>query len=130
MTDSGGGHHLTTVPIFLNRFRDIINKLGEAAAGTPETQLASSGPNELFYIPFEHVNSAARLVIVGITPGPDQISLAYRTVSSKIKVGLPDGKSSSKPKSMERLADLREALPHPAILAPTGLQRLSHPDGE
>jgi hypothetical protein len=24
---------------------------------------------------------------------------------------------------MEHLADLREALPHPAILAPTGLQR-------
>jgi len=81
---------LTTVPIFLDRFRDIINRRGEAAARSPETLLASVGRDELYYIPFEHVNAAARLVLVGITPGPEQIALAYRTVSSKIKVGLPD----------------------------------------
>lgn len=81
---------MTTVPIFLDQFRDIINKRGESAAQTAETRLEHEGRDELFYIPFEHVNSAARLVIVGITPGPKQIKLAYRTVSSKIKVGLPD----------------------------------------
>lgn len=95
------------VPIFLDRFRDVINRRGEAAARAPETLLASSGRDELYYIPFEHVNSAARLVLVGITPGPEQVALAYRTVSSKIKVGLPD----------ERI--LIEAKKHGAFGGPT-----------
>lgn len=81
---------MTTVPIFLDRFRDIINKRGETAAQTLETRLEHEGDDEVYYVPFEHVNSIAKLVIVGITPGPKQIKLAYRTASSKIKVGLPD----------------------------------------
>lgn len=81
---------MNQVPVFLDRYRDVINKGGEAAAQTPETLLSSSGGDDLFYIPFEHVNPIARLAIVGITPGPEQIKLAYRTVSSKLKVGLPD----------------------------------------
>lgn len=81
---------MAKIPVYLERFRDIINKHGESAVQTVETRLEHGGKDELFYIPFEHVNAAARLVIVGITPGPKQIKLAYRTVSSKIKVGLPD----------------------------------------
>jgi hypothetical protein len=83
---------LTSVPIFLEQFRDIINKQGETAAKNAETLLASDGRDQIFYIPFEHVNTSARIVMVGITPGPEQIVLAYRTVSSKIKVGLADEK--------------------------------------
>ncbi|MEI8696914.1 MULTISPECIES: hypothetical protein [unclassified Mesorhizobium] len=95
------------VPIFFDRYRDVINRRGEAAARTPETLLDVDGRDELFYIPFEHVNSAARLVVVGITPGPDQIALAYRTVSSKIKVGLTNEKI------------LAEAKKHGAFGGPT-----------
>lgn len=106
------------VPVFLGRFRDVINKRGEAAAQTPETLLSSGGGDDLFYIPFEYVNPSARLVIVGITPGPEQIKLAYRTVSSKLKVGLPDD------------AILLEAKKHGAFGGPTMrpklLQQMRH----
>lgn len=33
----------------------------------------------VYYVPFEYVNSDARLVLVGITPGPDQLKCAHAT---------------------------------------------------
>lgn len=77
-------------PVHLGRYRDVINRLGEAAVKSKETLFAASGHDEVYYIPFEWTNSEARLVVVGITPGPTQLELAYRTASSKIKVGLDD----------------------------------------
>jgi hypothetical protein len=112
------GISLGQIPVFLDRYRGIINKRGEAAAQIPETLLASGGGDELFYIPFEHVTTSARLVIVGITPGPEQIKLAYRTVSSKLKVGLSDD------------AILHESKKHGAFGGPTMrpklLQQMRH----
>jgi hypothetical protein len=77
-------------PIFLDRFRDLLRSRGEAAAQSPETSLARRGRDELFYTPFEHVNPNARLAMVGITPGPEQLKLAYRTFGSRLKVGQAD----------------------------------------
>jgi hypothetical protein len=77
-------------PIHLGRYRDVIDRRGEAAARSKETLFAASGQDEIYYIPFEWTNPEARLVVVGITPGPTQLELAYRTASSKIKVGLDD----------------------------------------
>jgi hypothetical protein len=77
-------------PIFLDRFRDILRSRGETAVQSPETSLARRGGDELFYTPFEHVNPNARLAMVGITPGPEQLKLAYRTVGSRLKVGQED----------------------------------------
>jgi hypothetical protein len=47
----------------------------------------------LYYVPFEHINRAAHLVIVGITPGPNQIELAYEAAQMGIKAGLDDATS-------------------------------------
>lgn len=77
-------------PIFLDRFRDILNSRGEAAAQSLETSLARRGGDELFYTPFEHVNPKARLAMVGITPGPEQLKIAYRIFGSRLKVGQAD----------------------------------------
>lgn len=77
-------------PVLLDRYRDVINRRGEAAVKSRETLLASDGRDEIYYIPFEWTNPKAKLVVVGITPGPNQMELAYRTASSKIKVGLDD----------------------------------------
>lgn len=79
-----------SAPVYLNRFRDVIDRRGEDAARSKETMLTASGPDELYYVPFEWTNPEAKLVVVGISPGPNQIELAYRTASSKIKVGLAD----------------------------------------
>ncbi|AFL52461.1 hypothetical protein ABIE78_001657 [Sinorhizobium fredii] len=77
-------------PVYLGRYRDIIDRKGEEAVKSKETLMAATGSDEIFYVPFEWTNPAAKLVVVGITPGPNQMELAYRTASSKIKVGLDD----------------------------------------
>jgi hypothetical protein len=53
-----------------------IRKSGVSAVRHPDTLLAGESPYEVFHIPFEHVNRRARLVIVGITPGMNQLEMA------------------------------------------------------
>jgi hypothetical protein len=77
-------------PIHFGRYRDVIDRRGEAAVRSGETLFSASGQDEVYYIPFEWTNPDAKLVVVGITPGPTQLELAYRTASSKIKVGLDE----------------------------------------
>ena len=65
------------VPIFLDRFRDVLRSRGKAAVRTEAVRLADNGRDVLDYTPFEYVERNARLVIVGITPGDTQLKLAY-----------------------------------------------------
>jgi hypothetical protein len=51
------------------RFRDALVYYRKGAA--PLT-VDADGRYSLEYVPFEHINVEARLVIVGITPGPTQ----------------------------------------------------------
>jgi hypothetical protein len=83
------------VPSHLDRYRSILRDRGGAAARAPETLLAASPPYELFYIPFEHVSPAARLVLVGITPGPTQLELAYTEAQRLIREGASDEEISA-----------------------------------
>jgi hypothetical protein len=79
-------------PVLLNRFRKVLHQQGKEAVRTNATLLARSdnGRDELFYVPFEHMNCRARLVIVGITPGPNQMELAYAAAQARLRAGLSD----------------------------------------
>lgn len=57
-----------------DRFRQSIAKGGEKQ----EFLLGQEGDHSVFYIPFEDVNLQAQVVLVGITPGPKQMTAAYR----------------------------------------------------
>lgn len=69
------------------RFADKLERYGKSGVGRPEFELGRDGKNSLRYIPFEHVNRDAKIVIVGITPGPNQRDLAYETAQRLLKVG-------------------------------------------
>lgn len=77
-------------PVFLSKFANVIMTDPEGAARLKQTRLAALGRDELFYMPFEHVNTAARLVIVGITPGPNQITESYELASRYLRRGWPE----------------------------------------
>ncbi len=79
-------------PIFLDRYRDVIRNKGANAAMAPATMLDTDSilGDELYYVPFEHMNVEAKLVIVGITPGPRQIALAYEAARVALNAGLND----------------------------------------
>ncbi len=47
------------------------------------------GALEVFYAPFDYVNRAAKIVLVGITPGPTQVEIAFRVARESLRRGLP-----------------------------------------
>jgi len=73
-----------TIP---NNFRNAILNYHKGAA--PLT-VDSDGRYSLEYVPFEHVNVDARLVIVGITPGTTQRDEACAEASRLLRRGLAD----------------------------------------
>lgn len=71
-------------------FASILRDDGAAAVRRPDTLLASQPPYDVFYTPFEHVNPRARLVIVGITPGMNQLELAYAEAQRLLRLGMAE----------------------------------------
>lgn len=76
----------------LFRYREVLRAHGSAAASMPDTVLATEGRYSLAYVPFEHVNRKAKIVIVGITPGPKQREQAYAEASRLLRTGADDEK--------------------------------------
>ncbi len=69
------------------RYSPAIRRLGPAGADSSELVIEKNGRDILRYIPFEHVNADAKLVIVGITPGPNQLRLAYSEAQRLMAAG-------------------------------------------
>lgn len=69
------------------RFAIELKRLGANGMGAQELSLGHQGRYDLQYIPFEHVNANARLVIVGITPGNNQLELAYSRAQQLLETG-------------------------------------------
>lgn len=67
-----------------HKFSAHLAQLGESGIGNSIFTLGTESRYQLQYIPFEHINRDARLVVVGITPGMNQLRLAYEAA----KVGL------------------------------------------
>lgn len=62
------------------RFRPIIEALPRGSKSSEKLRLDETAKHRLYYVPFAHSNLAAKLVIVGITPGPNQLELAIAAV--------------------------------------------------
>jgi hypothetical protein len=78
---------MTVATTHFDDFEPILRKSGSSAVRHPDTLLAKEPPYEIFYIPFEHVNRRARLVIVGITPGMNQLEMAYAETQRLLNLG-------------------------------------------
>lgn len=74
------------------KYATALERMGKSGAKAPEFCLGTEGPYELRYIPFEHINREARLVIVGITPGPNQVDLAYERAQALLRAGASEAR--------------------------------------
>lgn len=72
------------------QFSDDLQFLGADGVGAPEFSLGREGQYDLQFIPFEHLNRDARLVIVGITPGNTQLDIAYKKAQELLRAGRPE----------------------------------------
>ena len=78
-----------------NRFPDyaeLISNLTDSAFQDPANidprlTLTQDGPLAVHYAPFDHVEHDARLVLVGLTPGHQQMSLALATTRDALRAG-------------------------------------------
>ncbi len=76
-----------------HKFSTHLAQMGEAGVGNPIFSLGTESRYQLQYIPFEYVNRDARLVIVGITPGMNQLRLAYEAAKVGLKANWGDEKT-------------------------------------
>lgn len=54
---------------------------------TPTFRLAQQGPIDIYYMPCDYVNATARVVLIGITPGTQQLCLAYQAAARTLREG-------------------------------------------
>jgi hypothetical protein len=76
----------------LPRYASVISQLStHQLAGLapldPALQLFRDGDLECWYTPFEHVNTTARIVLVGITPGQTQLLNGLREARAQLSCG-------------------------------------------
>ncbi|MEZ5456830.1 MAG: hypothetical protein R3F04_12070 [Lysobacteraceae bacterium] len=78
----------------IQRYRESILSYRASATGLPESLLIErSADLSVYYAPFDYVNSSARLVLVGITPGIQQANRALASARTSLNAGLSDAES-------------------------------------
>lgn len=76
----------------LSRFAQVVRD--SKIVGPDERLLLDrDGPVSIYYAPFEHLNPKARVVIVGITPGPTQMGNAIRAARTSLGAGKSESES-------------------------------------
>ncbi|AWH45374.1 hypothetical protein [Stenotrophomonas sp. ZAC14A_NAIMI4_1] len=77
----------------LDRFRSAILNAAPSDGIAPDLLISRSGQLETYYAPFEHVNTDARVVLVGITPGLFQAQKALEQLRIGLRSGLSDAEA-------------------------------------
>lgn len=64
-----------------------LNKINDVASLPSSMEIAREGSISIHYIPFDYVNSDAKLVLVGITPGFTQLRNALYEAQKQLRAG-------------------------------------------
>jgi hypothetical protein len=71
----------------LSSWRDVIAALDPVAATDPRLLLWEDGPLSVYYAPWDWVNTTAKVMLVGITPGAYQATEALREAQACLRAG-------------------------------------------
>jgi uracil DNA glycosylase superfamily protein len=105
---------------------------------TPEFCLYQDGPLTVYYAPLDYVNQAARIVIVGITPGWTQMEIAFRGARQDLLKGLSSDEVCRRAKQQasfagsmrKNLTSMLDAIELPAYLDIDSTQSLFAEHGQ
>lgn len=81
-------------------------------------RLESEGRADVYYAPFDYINPAAKVAIVGITPGWTQMELAFQVARRGLQIGMP---SSDILKKVKSAASFAGSMRHNLILMLDGI---------
>ena len=72
------------------RFKPVLTDRHPPVVRDSRLLMDEAGPIKIYYAPFEYLNPNARIVLVGITPGPTQMTNANRVAFAAIAGGATD----------------------------------------
>lgn len=91
-----------------DRFAETIAGLSADFASVgplpPTLRMAGDHKHEIYYAPFDHVTTSARIALVGITPGLVQALAALEAARSELRAGRPHAEVLSKAKTTASFA--------------------------
>jgi len=76
------------IDTFAERLAALPDDLSEEQIIRPELLLWERGPLSIYYVPFERVNPGAKLFLVGLTPGRQQMWRASMAAARALREGL------------------------------------------
>jgi hypothetical protein len=93
-------------PNLFPKFASVVRQLSPAYLSDPhaapqlqlDRAMVGGRVVEMVYAPFDHVNRAARLVIVGLTPGKQQAGNALRAAQEALNAGLSEERAAERAK--------------------------------
>jgi hypothetical protein len=72
----------------IDKYRPVIGAQTPPTVRDPRLLMAESGDVKIYYAPFEYLNPGARVVLVGITPGPTQMVNANNEARRALLAGI------------------------------------------
>lgn len=71
----------------IEKFSHVLRSNQPPTLRDPRLILDASGGVKIYYAPFEYINQCARIVLVGITPGPTQMVNANNEARRALRAG-------------------------------------------
>lgn len=84
----------------IDRFAPVLCGPRAPVVRDPGLLMDASGPVKVYYAPFEYINPSARIVLVGITPGPTQMVNANNEARRVLLAGKSSGDAIQAAKSV------------------------------
>ncbi len=84
----------------IEKYAPILCETTPPAIRDPRLLIDASGEVKIYYAPFEYINPRARIVLVGITPGPTQMVNANNEVRRALQAGKPSTEAVQAAKSV------------------------------
>ena len=97
-------------PEFRDRIAALSLPLRASEVLRPELLIERDGPLEIYYAPMDWVRSAAKVAIVGITPGKDTMRIALETAAAGLRAGEPEEVFLDRVKSRASFSGMRKQL--------------------
>lgn len=70
-----------------DRYRSVLQSGSAPVTRDPRLLMAQAGDVAVYFAPFDCVNPQARIVLVGITPGPTQMAMSLHAARDALAQG-------------------------------------------
>src|SRR4051794_10417309 len=97
----------------ISEFVDKIRTVSPAGPTEDELQsflLEDHGKIRIYYAPFDWINRAAQVVLLGITPGQHSMQTAFSTAASALREGMNVEEASKRARRAGSFSNMRFAI--------------------